>query len=145
MFDSDFCPVEPGRRAASLLVRLVEGEEKWEAFHHLQNVLPQNRGGTEPNRTAPCMVLKETANDLQLRQLAGMLSYCVVSESYMNVVIQNCKRAICLTQAFVGVNHDQVTRTTSKLEPPRFSDTSGRTLSLDRDLTCSGTIHTTGH
>ncbi|GFT76818.1 hypothetical protein TNCV_1419481 [Trichonephila clavipes] len=32
------------RRAASLLVRLVEGDEGWEASDHLQDVLPQNLG-----------------------------------------------------------------------------------------------------
>ncbi|GFT47477.1 uncharacterized protein TNCV_3750101 [Trichonephila clavipes] len=50
-------------RAASPLLRLVEGEEKWEAFDHLQGVLPLNWGGTEPNRTVTYMVLKDTAND----------------------------------------------------------------------------------
>ncbi|GFX13100.1 uncharacterized protein TNCV_2357561 [Trichonephila clavipes] len=35
------------RRAASPLVKLVEGEEMWEAPDHLQGVLPQNWGGTE--------------------------------------------------------------------------------------------------
>ncbi|GFY20111.1 uncharacterized protein TNCV_2148041 [Trichonephila clavipes] len=49
------------RRAASPLVRLMEGEERWETPDHLQGVLPQNWGGTEPKRT--CMVLKATNND----------------------------------------------------------------------------------
>ncbi|GFS69122.1 uncharacterized protein TNCV_4009841 [Trichonephila clavipes] len=35
------------RRAASPLVRLVEGEESWEAPDHLQGVLPLNWGETE--------------------------------------------------------------------------------------------------
>ncbi|GFW94493.1 hypothetical protein TNCV_2702141 [Trichonephila clavipes] len=30
------------RRAASPLMRLVEGEEKWEASEHPQGILPQN-------------------------------------------------------------------------------------------------------
>ncbi|GFU98033.1 uncharacterized protein TNCV_233091 [Trichonephila clavipes] len=51
------------RRATSSLVRLVEGEEKWEAPDHLQDVLSQNWGGTEQNRTVTCMVLKVKAND----------------------------------------------------------------------------------
>ncbi|GFV62254.1 uncharacterized protein TNCV_985181 [Trichonephila clavipes] len=38
------------RRAASPLVRLVEGEEGWKASDHSQSVLPQNWGETEPNR-----------------------------------------------------------------------------------------------
>ncbi|GFV00227.1 zinc finger protein [Trichonephila clavipes] len=48
------------RRAASPLVWLVEGEERWD---HTQGALPQNRGGNERNRTVTCMVLKATAND----------------------------------------------------------------------------------
>ncbi|GFV43259.1 uncharacterized protein TNCV_72161 [Trichonephila clavipes] len=51
------------RRAASPLVRLVEGEERWEASDHLQSILPLNWGEIEPNRTVTCMVLKATAND----------------------------------------------------------------------------------
>ncbi|GFW02084.1 uncharacterized protein TNCV_4854241 [Trichonephila clavipes] len=51
------------RRAASPLVRLVEGEERREASDHPQGILSQNRGGTEQNRTFTCMVLKATAND----------------------------------------------------------------------------------
>ncbi|GFV32385.1 uncharacterized protein TNCV_1676711 [Trichonephila clavipes] len=43
------------------LVRLVEGEERWEASDHPQIVLPLNWGGTEPNRTDTCMMLKATA------------------------------------------------------------------------------------
>ncbi|GFS62225.1 uncharacterized protein TNCV_477441 [Trichonephila clavipes] len=50
------------RRAASPLVRLVEGEERWEAPGH-QGVLPLSWGGTEQNRTVTCMVLKAKAND----------------------------------------------------------------------------------
>ncbi|GFX59639.1 uncharacterized protein TNCV_3754041 [Trichonephila clavipes] len=51
------------RRAASPLVRLVEGKERWEASDHPQRVLTLNWGGIEPNRTITCMVLKATAND----------------------------------------------------------------------------------
>ncbi|GFT47072.1 uncharacterized protein TNCV_3747301 [Trichonephila clavipes] len=51
------------RRPASSLVRLVEGEERWEASDHPQSVLPLNWGGTKPNRTVTCMVLEATAND----------------------------------------------------------------------------------
>ncbi|GFW37067.1 uncharacterized protein TNCV_5019651 [Trichonephila clavipes] len=50
-------------RAASPLVRLVEGEERWEEPDHPQVVLPQNWGETELNRSVTCMVLKATAND----------------------------------------------------------------------------------
>ncbi|GFY30231.1 cullin-4A [Trichonephila clavipes] len=51
------------RRAASPFVRLVEGEERWEAPEHPQGVLPQNWGETELNRSVSCMVLKATTND----------------------------------------------------------------------------------
>ncbi|GFT99360.1 uncharacterized protein TNCV_76761 [Trichonephila clavipes] len=49
-------------RAASPLMWLVEGVERWEALT-TPGVLPQNLGGNEPNRTVTCMVLKATAND----------------------------------------------------------------------------------
>ncbi|GFW72621.1 uncharacterized protein TNCV_3798491 [Trichonephila clavipes] len=52
--------IEP--RAASPLVWLVEGVERWEALK-TPGVLPQNWNGNEPNRTVTCMVLKATAND----------------------------------------------------------------------------------
>ncbi|GFX68062.1 cullin-4A [Trichonephila clavipes] len=51
------------RRAASPLVRLVEGEERWETPGHPRDVLPQNWGGIEQYRSVTCMVLKSTAND----------------------------------------------------------------------------------
>ncbi|GFY00408.1 uncharacterized protein TNCV_1664471 [Trichonephila clavipes] len=51
------------RLAASPLVWLVEGEEKWEAPSHPQGCLPLNRVGTQQNRTVTCMVLKAKAND----------------------------------------------------------------------------------
>ncbi|GFV41273.1 transposable element Tcb2 transposase [Trichonephila clavipes] len=50
-------------RAASPLVRLGEGEERWEIPDPPQCVLPQNWVGIEKNRTITCMVLKATAND----------------------------------------------------------------------------------
>ncbi|GFX16267.1 uncharacterized protein TNCV_4705211 [Trichonephila clavipes] len=42
-------------RAANSLVRLVEGEERWEVSDHPQSVLPQNWGGTVQTRTVTCM------------------------------------------------------------------------------------------
>ncbi|GFV78600.1 uncharacterized protein TNCV_1889061 [Trichonephila clavipes] len=51
------------RRAARTLVRLVEGDERWEAPDHHQGVLSQNWGGTEQNCTVTCMVLKAKDND----------------------------------------------------------------------------------
>ncbi|GFS54911.1 uncharacterized protein TNCV_3576251 [Trichonephila clavipes] len=54
------------RRAASPLVRLVEGEERWETSDHPQSVLPLNWGGIEPNRTVTCMVLKATVENVKL-------------------------------------------------------------------------------
>ncbi|GFV34843.1 gag-pol polyprotein [Trichonephila clavipes] len=52
------------RRAASPLVGLVEGEERWRPLT-TPGVLPQNWGGNEPNRTTICMVLKAKANDMR--------------------------------------------------------------------------------
>ncbi|GFY25296.1 uncharacterized protein TNCV_2484161 [Trichonephila clavipes] len=49
------------RRAVSPLARLMEGEGKWEASDHSHRILPLNWGGTEPNSTVTCMVLKATA------------------------------------------------------------------------------------
>ncbi|GFX24133.1 cullin-4A [Trichonephila clavipes] len=51
------------RRAASPLVRLVEGEERWEVHDHPQDVLPQNWDETELNCSVTCMMLKVTAHD----------------------------------------------------------------------------------
>ncbi|GFX24989.1 uncharacterized protein TNCV_1279251 [Trichonephila clavipes] len=50
------------RRAASPLVWLVEGEERWEASDHPQVVLHLNWGRTDPNRTATYMGFKATYN-----------------------------------------------------------------------------------
>ncbi|GFV02375.1 transposable element Tcb1 transposase [Trichonephila clavipes] len=60
------------RRAVSLLVRLVEGEERWEAPDHSQGVLPLNWGETELNRSVTCMILKAMANDGRHLVLAMM-------------------------------------------------------------------------
>ncbi|GFU62781.1 uncharacterized protein TNCV_2013061 [Trichonephila clavipes] len=51
------------RRAASLIVRFVVGDERWKAPDHPQGVLLLNLGETELNRSVICMVLKATAND----------------------------------------------------------------------------------
>ncbi|GFW77445.1 uncharacterized protein TNCV_2498381 [Trichonephila clavipes] len=51
------------RRAASPLVRLVEGVERWEESNQPQGVLHLKWGGTKPNRTVICMVLKAAVND----------------------------------------------------------------------------------
>ncbi|GFT28826.1 uncharacterized protein TNCV_3585431 [Trichonephila clavipes] len=51
------------RRAASRFVKLVEGEERWEAPNHPQGVLSLNWGETELNRSVTSMVLKARAND----------------------------------------------------------------------------------
>ncbi|GFU84711.1 hypothetical protein TNCV_2126521 [Trichonephila clavipes] len=49
-------------RAASSLMRLVEGEEKWQSPDHPHGILHQYRGGTEPNLSVTCVMLKATAN-----------------------------------------------------------------------------------
>ncbi|GFU68221.1 hypothetical protein TNCV_39311 [Trichonephila clavipes] len=46
-----------------LRLELRHSEERWEARDHPQDVLPQNRGGTEENRTVTCMVPKAKVND----------------------------------------------------------------------------------
>ncbi|GFX42399.1 uncharacterized protein TNCV_1519631 [Trichonephila clavipes] len=51
------------RRAARPLVRMVEGEERWEAPNHPQGFLSLNWGGTKQNRTVTCTVLEAKAND----------------------------------------------------------------------------------
>ncbi|GFX59918.1 uncharacterized protein TNCV_4984311 [Trichonephila clavipes] len=51
------------RRAASPIVRLVEEEEWLVIPDHPRGVFPQNWGGTEPNSTVSCLVLKAEAND----------------------------------------------------------------------------------
>ncbi|GFU49492.1 hypothetical protein TNCV_1590421 [Trichonephila clavipes] len=50
------------RQAANPLGKLMEGEERWEAPDHLQGVLPENWGGTEPNVLSPvwCSKLRLT-------------------------------------------------------------------------------------
>ncbi|GFW92430.1 hypothetical protein TNCV_4920591 [Trichonephila clavipes] len=51
------------RRTASLYVKLVEWEEKWNASEHPQSVLPQNWCGTMTNRTVTCRALKKATNN----------------------------------------------------------------------------------
>ncbi|GFX24557.1 uncharacterized protein TNCV_3343371 [Trichonephila clavipes] len=51
-------------RAASLLVRLVDEEDRWEVPDHPQGVLPQNWGEAELNRPVTCMVLKAIMDDM---------------------------------------------------------------------------------
>ncbi|GFT00245.1 transposable element Tc1 transposase [Trichonephila clavipes] len=53
------------RQAAHPLVRLVEGEERWEAPDHFQGVILLNWGETELNRSVACMVLKATTGVTQ--------------------------------------------------------------------------------
>ncbi|GFV15431.1 uncharacterized protein TNCV_4834571 [Trichonephila clavipes] len=71
--DMDVCkcivPLQHGgtltsRRATSPLLRLMEGDEMWEAPGNSQGFLPQNWGGTERNHTVTCMVLKAKANEI---------------------------------------------------------------------------------
>ncbi|GFV59201.1 uncharacterized protein TNCV_2339421 [Trichonephila clavipes] len=49
-------------RATSLLVRLVEGEERWQAPDYSQGVLSQNWSEAELSRLVSCMVLNATVN-----------------------------------------------------------------------------------
>ncbi|GFW80059.1 uncharacterized protein TNCV_4911571 [Trichonephila clavipes] len=50
-------------RLAARPLSLVEGEERWKASNHPQDILSQNWGEPELNRSVTCMVLKATAND----------------------------------------------------------------------------------
>ncbi|GFU14229.1 hypothetical protein TNCV_3579061 [Trichonephila clavipes] len=61
--EQDFEKLESLHRAASPLVRLMEGEARWEAPDHPQGVFPQNWDGNEPNQTVTSMMLKAKAND----------------------------------------------------------------------------------
>ncbi|GFV85514.1 hypothetical protein TNCV_3773381 [Trichonephila clavipes] len=61
------------RREASPLVRLVEGEERWETPDHSQVVLPQTLGGTEPNRTVtPACSPPDDTTEYQLLHLQSV-------------------------------------------------------------------------
>ncbi|GFV90967.1 uncharacterized protein TNCV_1248551 [Trichonephila clavipes] len=51
------------RRAASPLVRLVEGKVRWQAPDHPEGVLSLHWSGTEQNRIFIYMVLKAKADD----------------------------------------------------------------------------------
>ncbi|GFT61373.1 hypothetical protein TNCV_1962661 [Trichonephila clavipes] len=53
---------EPGRRAASSLVMLLECKETLEALDQLKGILPQICRGIEPNCSITSMVLKDTDN-----------------------------------------------------------------------------------
>ncbi|GFX43104.1 DUF5641 domain-containing protein [Trichonephila clavipes] len=63
------------RRATRLLVRLVEGEERWETPDHPQGVLPQNWGGIKPSHTVTCMVLKAAENDKSKSSLLPWMNF----------------------------------------------------------------------
>ncbi|GFV02208.1 uncharacterized protein TNCV_485291 [Trichonephila clavipes] len=64
----DVCKCIVPSRVTSPPVRLVEGEERWEAYAHPQSVIPLNWGGIEQNLTVTYMMLKAKANDR--RQIA---------------------------------------------------------------------------
>ncbi|GFV46734.1 uncharacterized protein TNCV_1881931 [Trichonephila clavipes] len=51
------------RQATSPLVRLMEGEERWEYSDHPRVLSLKIWGGTDQNRTVTLMVLKAKAND----------------------------------------------------------------------------------
>ncbi|GFW24245.1 uncharacterized protein TNCV_738711 [Trichonephila clavipes] len=56
------------RRAAIPLVRLVEGEERWETLDHPQGVLPLNWGKTELNRSVTSLRRCQNASDHLMQQ-----------------------------------------------------------------------------
>ncbi|GFT63594.1 uncharacterized protein TNCV_870521 [Trichonephila clavipes] len=49
------------RRDSSSLVKLVEGEDRWDESSHYQGFLPQNWGRTEPDQPAWCSKLRLTS------------------------------------------------------------------------------------
>ncbi|GFU89777.1 hypothetical protein TNCV_4116671 [Trichonephila clavipes] len=51
------------RRAASPLVKLIEGKERWELPGRPPMCVPSKLGRTEPNRIVTGMVLKATSNN----------------------------------------------------------------------------------
>ncbi|GFU86722.1 uncharacterized protein TNCV_2525901, partial [Trichonephila clavipes] len=53
------------RRAASPLVWLVEGKERWEAHGYTHGFLLLNWGVTEQNHTLTCMVLKAKSSNMR--------------------------------------------------------------------------------
>ncbi|GFX46480.1 hypothetical protein TNCV_4549191 [Trichonephila clavipes] len=54
------------RRAASFLVRLVAGDERWETPDPTPGCSPSKLGITELNCTVNCMVLKAMVNDRRI-------------------------------------------------------------------------------
>ncbi|GFY33218.1 uncharacterized protein TNCV_1240691 [Trichonephila clavipes] len=83
----------------SLLVRLVEGEERWEAPDHLQGVLPQNWGGTEQNRTVTCMVLKAKATDKRKNLALAAMNFVYLHPVLLSISgISNNNRKIAETK-----------------------------------------------
>ncbi|GFY27287.1 hypothetical protein TNCV_2069071 [Trichonephila clavipes] len=61
-------------RAASPLVRLAGGEERWEASDHPQDVLPQNWSEAQQDHIAIYMVLKTKTNDRRKYQPLAEIS-----------------------------------------------------------------------
>ncbi|GFX34299.1 hypothetical protein TNCV_3226461 [Trichonephila clavipes] len=90
------------RRATSLLVRLVEGEERWEAPDHPQGVFPQNCGGIEPSHTVTCMVLKAAVNDKSKSSLLPWMNFVGIDLMLISVTAdQASQRAMLLARWIV--------------------------------------------
>ncbi|GFT15511.1 hypothetical protein TNCV_3265181 [Trichonephila clavipes] len=70
------------RRASSLLVRLVEEEERWEVPDH-----PQNWGGIEPNRIVTCMVLKAEDNDRRKSSPLPSMNFAALDLMLISVTV----------------------------------------------------------
>ncbi|GFU14897.1 uncharacterized protein TNCV_3386831 [Trichonephila clavipes] len=121
-------------RATSPLVRLVEGEERWEVSDHPQSVFPLNWGGIEPNSSVTCMVLKATANDR--RHLA------LCHDEFRGPRSGLCLSATrgLLATDLVILNHGQVT-TPELVRPSPNYHTNGRTVELWTDLMCITPLH----
>ncbi|GFV59921.1 uncharacterized protein TNCV_3960361 [Trichonephila clavipes] len=113
-------------RADSPLVRLVE-KEVWEDPDHPHGVLPQNWGGTEPNHTVTCMVLKTKANDRKIITTIGnnfVLREEKCLKLHSSLVTSHCSATrVLLETDHVILNHGQVTWMTHDLAPPLLTTT----------------------
>ncbi|GFW24039.1 NACHT and WD repeat domain-containing protein 2 [Trichonephila clavipes] len=90
------------RRAASHLMRLVEGEGRWEAPDHHQGFLPLNWGGTVQNRTVTCRVLKAKETGVKIPALSrdefrgpqsDLTRQCLIGNKYKPCPLPRCIEA----------------------------------------------------
>ncbi|GFV24587.1 uncharacterized protein TNCV_1914491 [Trichonephila clavipes] len=115
-------------------VRLVEGEERWAASDYYQSVPPLYWGGTEPNRTVTCVVLKATANDRRHLSLchdefrgprSGLCRSGGISNNNIKIVAFIHKKNSCAAEQFHShTSLEAVHRKTRKTGSGRWKVTS---------------------